>query len=55
MWIRRKWDAGSGSVEVLVLQLPLVPAIDGVGEVGAEGGHVEMIDAPAHLLVGRVY
>ena len=45
-------DLGGGGVEVLVLQLPQLAAVHGVGRGGAEALHVEVVGAAAHLLVG---
>ena len=46
-------DLRARGVEVLVFQFAFHAAVNGVGEIGAEGFHVEEIHAPAHLLVGR--
>ena len=46
-------DPGACGVEVFILQLALHAAVHRVGEVGTEGLDIEIIDAAAHLLVGR--
>ena len=45
-------DLRARGVEVFILQFALHAAVDRVGEIGAEGLHVEEIHAAAHLLVG---
>ena len=45
-------DLRARGVEVFILQFTLHAAVDRVGEIGAEGLHVEEIHAAAHLLVG---
>ena len=41
-----------GRVEVLILQLSQGAAVHGIGVVRPEGGHIEAVGPPAHLLVG---
>ena len=41
-----------GGVEVFILQLAVSAAVQSVGEVGAETGHIEQVCAPTDLLVG---
>ena len=45
--------ADARGVEVFVLDDVLLPAVDGVGELGAEMPDVEVVGAPADLLVRR--
>ena len=46
-------EVGPGGVEVLVIDAALLAAIDGIGKVAAEPGHVKGVRARADLLVGR--
>ena len=45
-------DLGRGGIEVLILQLALLAAVDGEGEVRPEGGDIEVVHTLADLLVG---
>ena len=46
------FDLRARGVEVFILQFAFHAAVDRVGEIGAEGLHVEEIHAAAHLFVG---